>query len=457
MNSFVAPHAPPARARVLPLPHLAAAVVAAIAVLVPVAYGPISPFGLAAAALLAGLVAVWIAWRVPESLVVLVPALMPIPLVGYLFPYEMALVGLVGVLWLVGVQRRADWLWTLTRLELALLAFMAWAFFTGFWSHDWIRFALGIRRLTFGFVALWAGYRLARLVPRSAIVLGLVTCAGTISLATLAKRASTGFSGTQAVVARTAATDLGWGWANYIAALLLILMPFVIVALLHSRERWLRWAAIPVAPMLAAVQMIALARGALLLFAGGIIGQLTTGSRRNRLLALLTAAAIVSTLLIGPWGQGVLMRFTSVRELGSGTIRIWYFREGVRRTLDNLPWGIGLQQGFSYPDKLQGLDPHNYWLDLSAELGFPGPLLWLLVLWLAWRRIGRVAANPALRQEGLALQVMFWISQIHTLVEPTFQGNQYSFLFFWTIGAFAGYDDVSRAAAIASPPRATAS
>jgi hypothetical protein len=40
---------------------------------------------------------------------------------------------------------------------------------------------------------------------------------------------------------------------------------------------------------------------------------------------------------------------------------------------------------------------------------------------------------------GESASEAFWLSQIHTLVEPTFQGIQYQFLYFWVIGGYLGF------------------
>jgi hypothetical protein len=424
------------------LAALAIALAAVILTTVYTAFGPISIPGilvLGPALLAAG---VWLLFAKPQALVVLTPALMPLPLIGYFLPYELMLTVLAVVLLLHVLRAKDPWLYRLNRIEVVYLVFCVWALFTGFWCSDMIRYPLGVRRLGFAFISMWVAYRVVRFVPRPWFELGLVAAAGTLTFATLAKRFSTGFSGQQALISRGTATDLGWGWANYIAALLLLLTPILLYLALYGKVRWLRLASWLVIPMLTVVQMIIVARGALLLFAGGILAQVTGSSRRWRLLALAAAAAVLTVLIVGPWGEGIVMRFTSLRELSSGTIRIWYFREGWRRTLDNLPWGIGLNQGYLYPDKLQGLDPHNYWLDLSSELGVLGVIGWLAVLLVLWMRIRRFARHPAFQHEGLALQIVFWISQIHTMVEPTFQGNQYQFLFFWILGGYFGYHDV---------------
>jgi len=40
---------------------------------------------------------------------------------------------------------------------------------------------------------------------------------------------------------------------------------------------------------------------------------------------------------------------------------------------------------------------------------------------------------------GRALLIAFWLSQLHTLVEPTFQGLNYQYLYFWLMGGYLGY------------------
>jgi O-antigen ligase len=119
-------------------------------------------------------------------------------------------------------------------------------------------------------------------------------------------------------------------------------------------------------------------------------------------------------------------------------------REGWRRLLDNLPWGLGLGQGYVNPDKLQGTDPHNYWLVVGGDLGVPGILLWLALLIVIARGLSRIASTPRWRPYGRALQISFWMSQFHSLVEPTFQGTQYLFIFFWVIGGAMGYYTAER-------------
>jgi len=231
----------------------------------------------------------------------------------------------------------------------------------------------------------------------------------------------------------------------------LLLMSPVLLHLAQRADRaWnraLAWVAIP---LVAAMQGLIASRSALILFIGGLLVQVLGNRSHRRLIGV--ALGGIAIILLGPWSAGILSRFTSLRELGSGAVRIWYFREAWHRVESGFPLGIGLGQGWSYADHLNVYDPHNYWLVLASELGVLGVLGWLVVLVVVWRAIRRLDENPSHRLPGWALQVSFWLGQLHTLVEPTFQGIQYQFLFFWVVGGYLGYGAVARAADL-RPPR----
>ncbi|HEY3215454.1 MAG TPA: O-antigen ligase family protein [Candidatus Eisenbacteria bacterium] len=418
---------------------VALAVGSVVAVTVWAGLGLLSLQGVALLAIAAPLGLLFTLYSIPQSLVVLAPALMPLPLVSVIFPHEIAFGLLTGVLLLQGFHHRASWIGRLETLELANLAFVGWALFSVFWCNETILYLLGARRLIVGWASFWVAYRIARLVPRRWYELGLVAGAISLALSALAVRLSGGFSEAQLRTNRAAATDLGWGTANYIATILLVLSPLILDLAFRARERWLKWLAWPCLSLIALMQTIIASRAATILFIGGTLVQVSGRRARGRWLAVVGVALALAGLLATPFGQGFLARFTSPRELGSMVIRIWFFRDAWRRVTDNLPWGMGLDQGWVYPDHLAYNDPHNYWLAVGSELGVLGVLGWFLVLVLLWRRISTVVSTPGWDYEGRALQIAFLVSQLHTLVEPTFQGPHYQFVYFWVMGGYLGY------------------
>ena len=422
----------------------AIAVGAAVLVTVWSGLGVLSPQGLALLAIAGPLGFLLYLYTIPQTLVVLAPALMPLPLVWVFFPHEIAFYMLAVIVFIKGLHARAPWIGRLEALELGNFAFVGWALFSGFWSDEPILYLLGARRLLVGWATLWVAYRLARLVSRRWFELSLIAGATSLAVTALVRRVTSGFTEVQ-LGTRATGTNFGWGTANYIATILLVLSPMILNLALRSRERWLKAIAWPCLSLIALMQMIIASRAATILFFAGTLVQMGGSRRRGRWLAILGTAGALGGLLATPFGQSLLARFTAPKDLGSIVIRMWYFRDAWRRVTDNLPWGIGLNQGLVYPDHLAYNDPHNYWLAVGSELGVLGVLGWLVVLVLLWRRIGAVVSTPGWEHEGRALQIAFWLSQLHTLVEPTFQGPHYQFIHFWVMGGYLGYHARNRA------------
>ncbi|MCC6650165.1 MAG: O-antigen ligase family protein [Candidatus Eisenbacteria bacterium] len=422
---------------------LAAAIAAMAAVAATATWGGLglqSLPGMALAAL-AAVAALWlVVTRASWLPVLLAPALIPFPLVGLVFPFELML-GLAGALLLLHLirtnpSRVTAW----TRWEVMNALFVLWALVTIYWCFDRLHVLLGVRRLLVGVFAGWTAYRLAGQVPRrvfeTSLLLGLLC----IGVAALRQSASSGLSAQGLLMHRTAAGDLGWGTANYVATLLLLLSPPAVAMLVSARPAWMRALALAGLVTAATLQVQVASRAAAVLFFFGMLVQVFLMLRsRARWIGVTTIIVAIALAVISPYGQGLLSRFTNLRDLGSMVVRLWYFREGWQRVVDFFPFGMGLNQGIPYPDKMSGKDLHNYWLVVTSELGLPGLLLWIATLVTQWRAFVRLRRSPGNAQIALALQVSFWLGQLHTLVEPTFQGGQYQFLWFWIGLGFLGY------------------
>ena len=441
------------RRSVTPPAGVAIATGVTLLVCLPFAPAPLGLVGLALAVAAAGAAGVALWALIPPSIVVLVPALIPSPMVALTFGWEVALAALAAALAVHGLRTRAAWTWRIGDTERWLLAFTAWALFTVFWSPDLRYFLLGARRLILGVVTLWVALRLPHVAGRRWFDMGLIVGATALALSALGHSLTTGLSQAQALLHRTEVTNLGWGTANYVATLLLLFSPSLLRLALRGRrpERALAWAAFA---LVAIVQLIIASRAATVLFLGGTLAQLLRAALRFRIGVGLGFAATLAAALASPLGYGLLSRLANLRELGSMTIRLWYFREGSRRVVDNLPWGLGLNQGYSNPDRLHGIDPHDYWLLLGGDLGIPGVLLWVAVLLSLVGLVRALHTDEAEREQAYVLALTLVLANLHTLVEPTFQGGQYQLVFFWIMGGTLAYASLRRSptSAIAPPP-----
>lgn len=404
------------------------------------ALGALSLPGLALAAACLACGAWLVLTRAPWLPMLVVPVLIPLPQLGVFFPFEMMLAVSGALLTLHLARTHPERLWLGTRWEAANACFVGWALFTTLWAFDGLHVFLGVRRLLVGVASGWIAYRMAGALPRRAFETSLLAALALIAGSAFQRSLSSGFSAQTALFHRASATDMGWGTANYIASLILLLSPIAFSLLLAGRPWWMRTLAAVGLLLAGLLQVLVASRAATVLFFLGLFVQaFLTLRRRARWTAVTLLAAATTVALVSPYGQGFLARFSNIRDLGSMVVRLWYFREGWRRVQEFFWFGMGLNQGIPYPDKMGGKDLHNYWLVITSELGVIGLTLWIVTLVLQVRVIDRMRRLPGRAAIGSALLVSFALGQIHTLVEPTFQGVQYQFLWFWIGMGFLGY------------------
>ena len=423
-----------------PLPlwlGLLLAAACALVIAIPASYGMLSPYSLAIFFAAGMWLALTFLTRLPGALVIVIPAALATPMFFYTYVWELLLYLLFALVILHGWRRRADWLFRFSEVEVALAAFTLFALFSGFWSSDARIYTIQVRRLCLGFISLWCAARMVHVANRRWFEIGLLCAALSVGLAGLGRRLSSGFSAEEAIMRRPEVTNLGWGTANFLATLLLLIAPVAFAMASESRgpRRVFAWFTFGVT---AVMQVVIASRAGMTLFVLGTLVQILVTGRRVRWGAA-GILALFAGLLASPMGGDFFSRFTSLRDLGSMAIRVWYWREGWARLLEHLPFGLGLGQGYVQADRLREVDPHNYWLVVGGDLGVLGLALWIAVLVAVWRGIDRLGANPERRAMVIALRISFVLAQLHTLVEPTFQGTQYAFEWFWLFGGLLAY------------------
>ena len=377
----------------------------------------------------------------PEWLFVITGALLFFPGKRTIFPFELTFGLLVFITVIEGIRRRDRDLLRLDRFEVFNLMFVLWAALTVFWCTDFRIYLHGMRRLLEGVLAFWTAFRLARFVPRRVFESSLLAMAFGLSISALIQYLlRTGFG--QHEVDRASATNLGWGKANAIATMLLMLGPPILDMAFRAKSPVLRGLAWVSSGFTMVMQLMIASRAATILYVGALYSQLTVGRWRQRVFTALAVSVVVAAAMFTPSGQALLSRFTNLRELGGMVIRIWYAREAWNRTVAGFPLGIGLNQGQVQADKLGSVGTHDYWLDVSSELGVLGILLWIAFWVVLWLRIRTITRTAGWLWEGRALHISFWMSFIHACVEPTFGMAHYQFVFFWLFGGYLGYHAV---------------
>ena len=198
---------------------------------------------------------------------------------------------------------------------------------------------------------------------------------------------------------------------NDLAATSLLALGLSLSVLANVQERrWIRWGSAACAIILVVVVLLTQSRG---VFVGMIVGfglsVITLTWKQPRLLVSIVAIAVVGMALVphAVWtrlsGIGMLANASTIAQADpeKSAAQRWEIQKVAFRIFADYPLtGIGLGcypiANKLYAPKLGPRDTHNTYLNLSAELGLPGLLLWLGLIGSVFRHWRR--ANAALRQ-----------------------------------------------------------
>jgi O-antigen ligase len=292
------------------------------------------------------------------------------------------------------------------------------------------------------FLAFQAGSRVFGCRGPSALFQVYAVAAIAVALQELWVIASRGYSSALLATRIAVLTDVGWGVSVYISAVAVLAAAGSLPAVCFGsgRERVL-----PVLAVAAGVftSVVSLARGSLLALAAALVVCALSVSRKMRVPALLLIGAVAAVYLLSPMGQTSLERFTSPQGLRSVGIRLIFYREAAQIALDHPIFGVGPSQMPFHSHFYTGENPHNIFLKNAVDFGGVGLALYsLLLAWVVrrWLHLRRRAAGPAEKARSLGTLVVLSTALVNASVEPTLEGAQYGFLFWFLIGALTAPD-----------------
>jgi O-antigen ligase len=251
--------------------------------------------------------------------------------------------------------------------------------------------------------------------------------------------------------------DLAWtsfGRSNYLASLLILIIPIELVWFHRARSAWSRWFAGVAAGICGLSLLMTQSRGALISLAAGLLLYLVISfaqraSDARPVARGMRSFVVVCSLSFGAWflvpdevKEEFLRTFDFLlyqwREgnLAGNRSDIW--RAGLAHVMDHPFIGIGLGNQQILKDSL-GMDntAHNLYLDTQLELGFLGLSALCCLLLAIVRRLytrWRSESDPLesiLRSGTLAALL---IGLINCFQEPSFWAPQYSIVFWFLMG-----------------------
>ncbi len=433
---------------------LVPALAASTALFVLALRGPTDSVGLVISALLAfsgiGLVLA----RAPLFILWLVPVSMTVFYYMPLLHYEALVLIVAGVTLISALPRLGprDLLlesieWRYGLFLVALLPGLAGSL------SPW-RFFGTLKMYLVGFLGFEVARRGARHYGREAMLWGPALFCLITSGMLVTRVAELGLPGFKSVLLRTYITHLPWGTSNYVAAVLVLCMPGLVLLIGESPTASLR-RGVAVGALAASLGtlLFTTSRGGFLLSVAYLL-TLSLRMRRSIWVFLIGAAGFGAALVATPFGRGSIARFTNQQSLDSVIFRVRIWGAAWERGISHLPLGVGAGQGVLQDDKLQWMDPHSFPLTLFSE---GGPLVlatWLWVLLALWGASRRLKAEPGRRSAGHALRATLVLAFFNSLFEPTFTGNLYFLLFWWLAGIFEAVEHPSPGPMVAHGPGA---
>jgi len=203
------------------------------------------------------------------------------------------------------------------------------------------------------------------------------------------------------------------GDPNFYAYSSVAVLPMCLAGVVGGRRKW-AWAA--AVAVLAAALVLSYSRGAFIAAAAGAMWfVLRAGRARLPAFLLLTAGAVIGALVVPP----EYVRRIAAISTGSSDLSIrWRFEawDAAIQAVQTHPL-LGVGPGNILLINPRRLHPHNTYLDVAAELGFPGLLAFLGIAALSLRDAFRAHARAQRDQKVIALAVesalvataVFWL------------------------------------------------
>jgi len=322
-------------------------------------------------------------------------------------------------------------------MEIVFGLYVIWAAITVSQAAE-LRHAMeGLKQITMSFLFFLAGARvLGRGAARSllhSLCLLLILIALQMAVVIHVK----GFSMDLLLTRILALTDLGWGRANYVAAISALASCGAIALALFGRG-WER--ALGIVGIVSAlfVQVVTMSRGGAVALLGGLLLAAALEARRRLIPALALALAMLAAIVLTPMGQALVSRFADRGGIQSVGVRFLYYAETWRIARSHLFLGVGPDQIPYHSSYFVDKNPHNFLLKNLADLGVVGLLLFLALFLMAARRAlqsRRAVQTEEDRILSLSLVLALGVGLVNALYEPTLTGASYSLAFWLLIGA----------------------
>lgn len=241
---------------------------------------------------------------------------------------------------------------------------------------------------------------------------------------------------------------VGWGKSNYLAAFFVIIIPITLGYLFYNPSKKIKiLLSLALILMLFGI-ILTLSRGGILALFIALIflfSRVLKGKTLVPFIMVLIIAAIV--LLFNPLTYVLFERISAIETSGSYFSRINFYVEVWNAFLNHPITGVGIGNLSYYATFIippsGAPSAHNIVLGALGEIGIVGAILYFTLFGLVIRSI-----YLGYRKENdESLKILRWCffasivgGLVHSLVEPTLEGLQFSIIFWTIVGVYSKLD-----------------
>jgi putative inorganic carbon (hco3(-)) transporter len=243
-----------------------------------------------------------------------------------------------------------------------------------------------------------------------------------------------------------------WGKSNYLATFYVLIIPLTIGYFLVVKSiRYKLLIATSILIMFSAL-ILTLSRGGIVALGIALVFLLSRILRPKTFLPIFFTMILVGTILfLNPLTSVLIERLATVETSFSYMTRVNFYKDVWQMFLDNPVVGVGIGNlGYHSTFVIVAhSSAHNIILGLLGETGIPGALLFISLMFYIVFYFTRSFSN----EKNHSTKILLWsfLSSlvgvyIHAMMEPNFEGFQFSILFWTALALFIKYTELDQSA-----------
>jgi|GEM_PF-1766722 len=237
---------------------------------------------------------------------------------------------------------------------------------------------------------------------------------------------------------------VSWGRSNYLAAFFVVIIPLTFGYLFYTNSKKLKWFFSFALFFMFLGIILTLSRGGLLaLFLALSLLFARTLKARSLIPFIVVLLIIVTIILLNPLTYVIAEGMSSLETTGSVYSRLNFYEDTWKAFLKYPLTGVGFGNLSFYSTFILAKDAsssaHNIILGMLGETGLIGGIFFFSILAVVFVKVFK----DYRREKDHSLKLLKWAffsaisgGYIHSLVEPNFEGFQFSIIFWAIVGTF---------------------